>query len=677
MYQLCTIDIWDTLLRRRCHPEAIKLAVAQHLALRCPVELRVDMRDPWPLYEARLEAELAIAQQSREAGKDDEYELREVFQHWLQTCCPALSADVRAILVEDLREHELQVEIENTYADEGIREVLQAHPAQRILYLSDFYMASDLLDKLLAHHGFDKILAGGVVSCDVGLNKRSGNLFAYIQKREGVPSDQHVHIGDNPHSDVDMPKAFGINTVLYQPPEAHQARIARETLFASRDTLFTHVMGQINSLAVKATDSRQGTHCGMFLLGVQAAPLFLGFALFIAEQTHKDRLDRLYFLTREGIFFLRVFDALFANGCHAGLTLPSAQQLPVSRMATFLASVQEVSVDEMNRVWRLNQQQKVSTLLGLLDLEPESSASLLSRHGLALDMLLSKPQEDMRIKALLEDTEFQAYVVKNAQLRREMLRDLLEQNGAGTAQRIGAVDIGWRGTIQDNLANVLPETHVAGYYVALRRLLNPQPENVSKAAYVLDEQKSDEKHLFKSYEALELLCNSDQGSTVSYQRSAGGIVTPVLDPCAEEAQIFDSYVRPFQDGVVFAAQHWAPILASHAVSAQELHPLARKVWAQICDNPPSELIKAYYDAPQCDLFGFGGGFDRKAVPSLGTIFLGVFKPSKRREVIVYLRRAQWTAAIRTLQINPVHKAILLTLHKLARLYKHLVLMRRP
>jgi hypothetical protein len=39
------------------------------------------------------------------------------------------------------------------------------------------------------------------------------------------------------------------------------------------------------------------------------------------------------------------------------------------------------------------------------------------------------------------------------------------------------VDIGWRGTIQDNLAHVLPEKTLFGHYLGLARVLNEQPVN--------------------------------------------------------------------------------------------------------------------------------------------------------------------------------------------------------
>ena len=674
MYQLCTVDVWDTLLRRRCHPEAIKLAVAQHVLMRCHQDLLPEMQDQWTLYRSRLDAELAIAQYSRQAGKDDEYELKDVFSYWIKAACPDMAADCVESLVVELRDHELQVEIQNTCPDQGILSFLKEHPAERVLYLSDFYMSSDLLDVLLAHHGFDSLLSGGIVSCDIGLNKRSGNLFRYVQEHEGVPANAHIHIGDNQHSDVEMPMRLGIKGVLYKPQEAHSERTATNSLFASRTALFSHVLEKLNYKLEVQTSKDNETARGMFLLGAQSAPLFIGFALFIAEQARLDRLDRLYFLTREGLFFLRVFQALFPENRHSGLTLPTPEILAVSRIATFLASIRSVNIEELNRIWRLNSQQKVSTLLNILDFEPQEATPFLGRYELQLDTVLHSPHEDQRLNALLSDTAFNDAVMKKVARRQELLADYLVQKGV-TGNRIGIVDIGWRGTIQDNLAFIHSDAHWNGYYIALRKFLNPQPDNTEKHAYVLDERWDAEKHLFESFEPLELLCNCAMGSIISYARDSEGWITPLEDTAQEEASLIEDYVNHFQDGVAFATTHWAPFLSSHVVSAQEMRPLALRVWQRINDTPPSELIEAYYASPQHDLFGVGGLFDRGAVPSLGTIFLGVVSRSKRREVIHYIRRTQWSAALEGLQIGLIHKAVLSVVFRAAKLYKRFILMR--
>src|SRR5690606_32603094 len=101
-------------------------------------------------------------------------------------------------------------------------------------------------------------------------------------------------------------------------------------------------------------------------LGVQAAPLFIGFALWIAEQAVLHKLDRRYFFTREGEFFHKVFSPLFPQGRLFGHDLPSADILEVSRLSTFAPSMREASIQEMSRIWSLFKVQSVSGLFTTL-----------------------------------------------------------------------------------------------------------------------------------------------------------------------------------------------------------------------------------------------------------------------------------------------------------------------
>ena len=65
MIRLQTVDVWDTLLRRRCHPDAVKLHRAGWLLTRCWPEVPAPLRKPRALLALRLEAERELAQAAR------------------------------------------------------------------------------------------------------------------------------------------------------------------------------------------------------------------------------------------------------------------------------------------------------------------------------------------------------------------------------------------------------------------------------------------------------------------------------------------------------------------------------------------------------------------------------------------------------------------------------------
>ncbi|MCX8516713.1 MAG: hypothetical protein ORN29_01310, partial [Rhodoferax sp.] len=134
MYKLRTIDVWDTLLRRDCHPECIKLATAQHLWLGWADQLNPGFPDGWALYKARLEAERVLAEHAKMEGQDDEYEITQVLTQWIDS---VFTGPAPAGLPTQLAELELNIEIARSYADPEIAVFLRSHQAEKTLFLSD------------------------------------------------------------------------------------------------------------------------------------------------------------------------------------------------------------------------------------------------------------------------------------------------------------------------------------------------------------------------------------------------------------------------------------------------------------------------------------------------------------------------------------------------------------
>lgn len=667
MYKIMTIDVWDTLLRRDCHPECIKLATAQHLFFGWTNQLKPEFHDGWALYKARLEAERTLAKHARTVGKDDEYEITEVVTLWAEA---VFVGPVPVGLPMRLVEFELSVEIARSYVDPEISLFLRSHEAEKTFFLSDFYMSAEMLGRLLTSKGLDTLVAEGFSSCDVGLNKRSGQIFRYVHSLHAVSPDQHVHIGDNEWSDVSSPRALGVNTLHYLPESAHAERLARERLFSSREALLDHLRAECSTLAQDASKGMSAKQAAAVSLGTQAAPLFIGFALWIAEQAVLQNLDRLYFFTREGEFFYKVFCAIFPQSRLSGHDLPPADILAVSRWSTFVPSMKDASIHEMSRIWSLFKVQSVSGLFVTLGLDIWKFSELLETLGLKETDVISDPENSPELHRLFETPAF-AEAVKNALASQaSLLQNYLTQSGVKAGERVGIVDIGWRGTIQDNISLLVPDAHFHGMYLGLRRVINAQPANASKAAYGPDENTSGESTaLFTNFAAMELLCNSPYGSVVGYTLEDGRTI-PQRHVDQEENAAYGEFVGPFQEGVLLAAQHWQSYLERYVVSSNELRTMALLVWDRLRRTPDEKLVDVFLRTPQHDIFGYGEIFKRSQYPSLSTIFLSSILASRRRQLVEFIRRVQWSEAIENAKdIGPLHRSVLLLAFRAANLVK--------
>ncbi|WP_197538735.1 hydrolase [Azoarcus sp. KH32C] len=634
-----------------------------HLILGWTGRLRPEFRDHWDIYRARLEVERRLGQAARRDGRDDEYEIEEVLRHWLATVC---TQPAETTLPATLAEFELQMEVKRSFPDVGIDAFMKGHEAERTLFLSDFYMNAQMLGRLLDAKGWGSLVRDGIVSCDAGLNKRSGRLFQHVHATYGISPEEHVHIGDNEWSDVDAARQFGVTALHYLPTAEHADRLKRERLFSSREALFEHVRALCTAEAAREARGKEVGHAAAFRLGADAAPLFIGFALWIAEQAVVEKLDRIFFLTREGEFFYEVFDALFSGTDFYGHKLPASETLAVSRLSTFPASMRDLSIVEMSRIWNLFKSQSIGGLFATLGVEIDDFRRALTELGLEANDVIEDPSRSPELERLFKDPAFLAATRRSIATQRALVLDYLAQCGVKDAARIGVVDIGWRGTIQDNLALISPSTHWHGMYLGLRRFMNRQPGNASKSSYGPNENLCDESiELFEIFAALEMLCTSSRGSVVGYGRE-DQYVTPRRQVSLEENAAYDDFSLHFQQGVLLAVRQWQPFLERYVVSSVELRSCALRVWAGLRSGPGSTLAETFLNTPQHDIFGFGQIFSRNQVPALGAIYAAPFVKSRRREVIDFVRRVQWSAAIEHMQgIGPFHRWSLVQVFRVA------------
>jgi Tfp pilus assembly protein PilF len=618
-WSLITYDVWDTVLRRRCHPDEIKLHTARYLLLKWPALVKQPLHDARQLLQLRVQCEHSIGQRERAAGFDDEYGLREVLLLWLSLVAnrPLAPAEAEA-LADELLAAEIRQEKLHVYADPQFPTLLGQLRGQRHLFASDFYLPADTLRDLLSHAGARLPGLDGVSSCDSRLNKRSGRLFQQLRTQTGIAAPDHLHLGDNEFSDVFIPRVSGARSLhFWNPTEEHRrARLQRRFQLRPRTArpYFQELAAGLRQ--VTAPPDWPAPHRELFAHGVRFAPLFFGFAHFVAEQALLGGFPAVHFFTREGEFFQQLYQTLAREDVF-GLPLPPAQLLEVSRLATFAASVTRPGADELMRIWTLYSSQSMDGLLRSFDAPPADFAPYLERHRLTLAEEITHPWRDPRVQRLLDDPGFLDRLAAHCREKRALLKAYLAARGlTETTSRAALVDIGWRGTIQDNLARVLPETHFTGWYLGLHRFLNPQAANTLKRAFGPNANLAGDEpiHLLEFVSPIEMLCNSDRGSVLRYRRGQPLRIEhadPSDDVVAErecnptEDAVFEHTTRFFQAGILAAGRPLSRFLRCHALANAELRPFALELLASLTENPPPLLARAYFGLNHNETFGLG------------------------------------------------------------------------
>lgn len=665
-HTLLTIDVWDTALRRRCHPDEVKLFTARALFLRFNRWLRPRYPDPLALLHLRQRCEHDIGRERLAAGADNEYHLDEVIERWTREALadppPALLAAADA----ELRDIELEQEHQVTYADPGFEPFLRSLPAEQVVALSDFYIPADELRRLLRSKSPGLPLHDTLVSCDVSLNKRSGRLFSYAHQRFRIQPSQHLHVGDHAHADDRVPTALGIRAIHYVNPPEEAARAAHHERWAARHAgpaaLRPRLLWDPNHSATPpgelSPDQRE-----VFAAGVRAAPLFVGLVLRAIEEAIKHAVPTVHYFTREGAFFHRVHRAL-ADAAPArsllGVPLPQPSLLEVSRLSTFAASISAVTPEEFMRLWNLFSTQSMAGLLASLGIPAFVAAPLLDSHRLPPQEPVLYPWADARVRSLFADRRFVRLVERHRDARRASLLHYLATKGIHDDGRPKVlVDIGWRGTIQDNLARVLGSSPLIGIYLGMHRLLNVQPPNVVKTAYAADVGADPHRcgPVLEHVQPLEMLCNSPEGSVVGYQPGpTPGSVLAARAPDPQESASFIRCARFFQDGVVAAVPRLACPIRDFALSAQELCPLAFEALREIIADPPLSAAKTFFDLNHNETFGLGRFVEMHHTPPRSLARRAAKDPAARDELDRQASQSLWPCAYYRLHGLEPHRA---------------------
>jgi FMN phosphatase YigB (HAD superfamily) len=670
-YRLRTIDVWDTILRRRSSPEFSKLASARALALAWGHVLDLGGADHWAIYRERC---LIEAQLSGKGG--GEFRIHDVMERLVRRFLTAgIASDDVSDLAEELVEIEFAFERRNTYLDRHLLDFIEKYPAERTIFLSDFYMPADRLNRLLTHHGASDRIPDGISSCDIGLNKRSGGLFAHVHAKFGVSPSEHVHIGDDRHSDVEVPRRSGVHAVHFEPESEHRKRQLEAALLVDRNALLRHVVSTAATAA--ETEARGLDHEARqaFEIGLRAAPLIIGFLLHVAEQVLSDKAQRLFFFSREGEFFLEVWRKLFPDDRLAGLDMPAPRLLEVSRIATFCGSLQGLSTTEMMRLWTLYSSQSMEALLLSLGLEPAPFSDVCRAHGLPLGEKVAQPWRDARVKRLFDDPSFAGPIVEKSRTDREALTRYLGQQGwDGSASRVAIVDIGWRGTIQDNLSRLFPECQLTGHYMGLLRFLNAQPSNCRKTAFGPDLNSSAaHEELMRGIPLLEMLCNSPNGSVAGYAVDDAGRAHARRLIDDKENEAFNAFSVFFQQAITSIAGHWGRFIDSHVVGSEELRNAAYAVWRQLVRTPDRGLVEIHTSLAYNELFGLGSFVDKRIVPSAASVLAAFVRSRPRAELVLFVKQTFSAAMIwHRKDLSLAHRALLVAILKLASLCKRCV-----
>ena len=499
-YPVITCDVFDTaVMRRLARPEDLHLLTG----------LRAESRGlltctAAAFREFRLEAERATRQIAETEGHD-EVRLAEICTHL--AACGVVTDPVALATLECWVARAVCAPVE------GVRAALASRTgAQRLVFLSDTTLPGKAVAAILRDCGYGSDIQV-ITSADTRRNKASGRLFVHALAALEVTPDQILHIGDDPISDSQRPRAQGIATwqLPRDRPPPEPERVARQ------DALLRLAHSHRRSRAATPAASP---------LPRYAALLLTGFTLFALAEARRRGIHRLYFLARDGHIPLALARRLVAR---TGQTV-ELQYLEVSRQAITVPAL----VDDLPRLAEMAGDSLLDRplrhALSFLGITEAETTSLLRDIEIDPDLRLSPATGLDPIRRLF--AAGQDLIGERLRDRHATAMAYLRQTGFLAPGKRLIVDVGWRGSTQKALASLsgLPAGDLAGCYLGLwSEALGPDLNPNNAAGYLFDfgHPRHRTDAVRDGYALLELFLSSPRSPVSHYVMRDDGTAEPV------------------------------------------------------------------------------------------------------------------------------------------------------
>lgn len=403
-----------------------------------------------------------------------------------------------------------------------------------VWFLSDMYLPQAFLRQQLQLHGLwhdgDVLLISG----EAKASKHTGRLYHLVAERVDTTVDKIAHTGNDSAMDVRNARRQGLSA--FHQPDANLTadEVALEATAGSSDGLGTALAGAARTARLTVPAAGPVEAARRDVAADVIGPLLIGYVLWVLHKAVDLKLDRLFFLSRDGQFLFELAKRLQPRlGPQVGDI--NLSYLMASREAWNIAALQG-PVDE-HLPWILSHPGE-ATLKGLLrrlglTVDDPAVVNLLSRLGISHRAADQIPPECVRRRlfAALASSQMAATLQDAAERQRRLVTDAFAQAGVFDGPS-GFVDVVARGTQQHAARQIVSAVGAdppIGLLAGIQRDKSLPPDvSHHLHAWLYDDHASVGIFPHLPVDILFIAaCAADHGTLLGYAREDGDVV-PVL-----------------------------------------------------------------------------------------------------------------------------------------------------
>ena len=396
---------------------------------------------------------------------------------------------------------------------------------KKIVAVSDMYLPRETVTALIKNAGLQGI-SQIFVSSDLGKTKSSGRLYQHVCHTLGVPPEKVLHVGDNLWSDHQQAKRQGLKS-LHIP--TRKQRFENQNVLNPRLLkILSNRSRPIHSLMLGLYRDRfhqlQSDHDYWYIFGYTTlGPIVNAFAEWIKCQADKKKLNRIFFLARDGALPQKVFSLRYPS-YKSHYTYASRR---LFLLPSLVDTADENLIDGLCGGLPGTQADEYWLRLGI----DSTAATSLLRKYFAPNAVILSPADHLRLRAFFR--ELVPLLRQKAMQERETLQSYCRSIGLDGPDSGLLVDIGWRASSQRYLETALPELKkTAGAYFGLEA--DAYDNGNMDAFFFQAGSPAIHRHLaMHCVELVELMFSAETPSVRCLTQESESIFLPVYEPCSD------------------------------------------------------------------------------------------------------------------------------------------------
>lgn len=450
--KVVSFDIFDTLLLRMIPPGRVAQLAAEELNRQLAAEELITLSA----------SEIINSRRKFKQQKDRAYLYQEsewTLSEWLCELAKQHSLDP-SILCRLSRQAELSAESKSLYlAPDAIKSISLAKDQDlQVIAISDMWLDQEWLKDLLAKFGlhFDAVFSSG----SLGVSKRRGTIFKFIEANLALKAKNFIHLGDNLKADFLRPCLAGWKSIwIPHPGNSLQIRaLPVISRYRPKRKPWKDIVQALNIVSI-STEKKSDPY---FELAYEhLAPLLIIFSIIQWRKFREQNIDQVFYIARDAKAMFDVYNTiehLLPGSCPRHYIRLSRRTVAIAHPDNLLQNVTHIA----GKVGK----KKVREWLSNFTISSElRNKILLSAKVNEKDDFTESVHSSLQSAC----SKLLPLIIAEQNIQKQIIKDYLLQQAPNLSyRRIGIVDSGWACTTQDSIRAVLNDSElINGIYLGV------------------------------------------------------------------------------------------------------------------------------------------------------------------------------------------------------------------